>query len=55
VGQAFAQVEDYVTDDGINLTDVPTMIMVLEMAFRNPVRVVTAERKLEMFKQTKRD
>jgi hypothetical protein len=49
------QVEVYNTDEGINLTDVPALIMVLEMPFRDPDCVVTAERKLEMLKQTSHD
>jgi phosphomannomutase len=55
VGQAFMQVEAYITDEGINLADVPALIMILEIAFRDPDHVATAERKLEMLKQTKRD
>jgi uncharacterized protein YpmB len=55
VGKDFAQVEAYNTNEGINLADVPTLIMVLEMAFGETDHVVTAERKLEMLKQTNCD
>jgi hypothetical protein len=37
------QVEAYITHDGINLTDVPALIIVLEMAFRDQDYVVTVE------------
>jgi hypothetical protein len=43
VGQAFTQVEAYLIDEDINLTVLPALIMVLEMAFEDPDRVVTAE------------
>jgi stage V sporulation protein SpoVS len=52
VGQAFAQVEAYITDEGINLIDVPALIIVLKIAFGDQNRVVTAEGKLEVLKQT---
>jgi hypothetical protein len=55
VGQAFAQVKAYITDEGINLADIPALITVLEMAFRDPDHVAIAERKLEAFKQTIHD
>jgi hypothetical protein len=55
VGQAFMQVEAYITNEGNNLTDVPALITVLEMAFRDPDHVVTAERKLEILKRTNYD
>jgi hypothetical protein len=43
VGQPFMQVKTYITDEGINVTDVSALITVLEMAFRDPDCVVTAE------------
>jgi hypothetical protein len=43
VGQAFTQVIVYIMGEGIKLADVPALIMVLEMAFRDPDLVVTAE------------
>jgi hypothetical protein len=55
VGQAFAQVEAYITNEGINLTDVLALITVLKTAFRNPDYVAVAERKLEALKQTNYD
>jgi hypothetical protein len=55
VGRAFVQVKAYITDEGTNLTDVPALIIVLETAFRDPDHGVTAERKLEILKQTHRD
>jgi hypothetical protein len=48
-------VEAYITDKGINLTDVPAVITVLETAFGNPNHVATAEWKLEGLKQTNCD
>jgi hypothetical protein len=55
VGQAFVQVEAYITNKGINLTVVPVMITVLETEFGEPDCVTTAERKLEVCKQTNHD
>jgi hypothetical protein len=55
VGQAFAQVKAYVTNEGINLANVLALIMVLEMAFGDPDRVMIAEQKLEMLQQTNYD
>jgi hypothetical protein len=55
VGQAFAWVKAYITDEGINLADVPPLIMVLEIACKDPDLVATSERKLEMLNQTKWD
>jgi hypothetical protein len=55
VGQAFAQVEAYITDEGIDLADVPTLIIVLKTAFGDPDHVATAERKLEVLKQMNHD
>jgi hypothetical protein len=52
VGQAFTQVETHITNEGINLTDVPALITVLEITFGDADRVARAERKLEGFKQT---
>jgi hypothetical protein len=46
------QVEAYITDEGINLADVPALITVLETAFVNPDYLATAEGKLEVLKQT---
>jgi hypothetical protein len=43
VGQAFTQVKAYITDEGNNLADIPSLITVLEMAFRDPNRMVTAK------------
>jgi hypothetical protein len=43
VAQAFAQVEAYITDEGINLTDILTLITVLETAFEDPNRMAIAE------------
>jgi hypothetical protein len=43
VGQAFTQVKAYITDKGINLTDVPALITVLETAIGDPDHVATAE------------
>jgi hypothetical protein len=51
VGQAFAQVEAYITDEGNNLTDVSALIIVLERAFRVLDRIAIAEEKLEALKQ----
>jgi hypothetical protein len=50
VGQAFTQVKAYNTDEGINLADVPALIMVLEMVFRDPDGVAIVERKLKILK-----
>jgi hypothetical protein len=52
VGQVFAQVEAYVTDDCINLGNVLTLIVILQMVFRDPEHVVIAEYKLEALKQS---
>jgi hypothetical protein len=52
VSQAFTKVESYITDKGMHLTNVPALITVLEMTFRDPDHVATAERKLEMVKRT---
>jgi hypothetical protein len=49
------QVEAYITDRGINLTDVLALIIVLEMAFRDPDHVAIVEQKLEALKQTNYD
>jgi hypothetical protein len=53
VGQAFAQVEAHITDEDINLADVPALITVLKTAFGNPDCMVIAEQKLEAVKLTK--
>jgi hypothetical protein len=55
VGQAFTWVKAYITDEGINLTDVLALIMVLEMGFKDLDHVATLERKLEMLKQTQQE
>jgi hypothetical protein len=55
IGQAFAQVKAYITNDGMNLTDFPAMITVLETAFRDLDFMPTAKRKLEALKQTNGD
>jgi hypothetical protein len=44
MGQVFTQVETNITDEGINLTDLPALITVLETAFGDPNHVATAER-----------
>jgi hypothetical protein len=43
VGQAFAEVETYITNEGINLVDVLALITVLETAFGDSDNVVTVE------------
>jgi hypothetical protein len=43
VGKAIVQVDTYISDEGCNLLDVRAMIMVLEMAFRDPKHMVRAE------------
>jgi predicted transcriptional regulator len=43
LGQAFVQVEAYITNEGINLADVPALIAVLKTAFRDPDYVATVE------------
>jgi hypothetical protein len=43
VGQAFTQFKANITDEGIYLTDIPTLITVLKMAFRDPDYVAIAE------------
>jgi predicted butyrate kinase (DUF1464 family) len=53
VGQDFVQVEAYITNEGITLTDVPALIKVLQIAFGDADRVVTAEQKPEILKETK--
>jgi hypothetical protein len=50
VGQTFAQVETYITDEDINLTNVPALITVLETAFGNPGHMAIAEQNLEKLK-----
>jgi hypothetical protein len=52
VGEAFTQVVDDITDEGITPADVSATIMVLEMAFGDPDHVMTVELKLEILKQT---
>jgi hypothetical protein len=55
VAQAFAQVEANITDNNINLADVPALITVLKTVFWDPDHVATAEGKLEELKQTNSD
>jgi hypothetical protein len=43
VDQAITQVEASITNESNNRTDVPALITVLEMAFRDPDYIVTAE------------
>jgi hypothetical protein len=43
VGQDFAQVEVYITEEGISWAEVPASITVLEKAFGDPDHVATAE------------
>jgi hypothetical protein len=40
----------YITNDGINLTDVTALITGLETASRDPYHIATAEQKLEELK-----
>jgi uncharacterized SAM-dependent methyltransferase len=49
------QVEAYIPDEGINLTDVLTLITILQIVFGDPDHVTTTEKKLEVLKQTNRD
>jgi hypothetical protein len=51
MGQAFAQVEDYLTCEGNNLADVLTLMTILKITFRDPDHIATAERKLNLLKQ----
>jgi hypothetical protein len=46
VGQAFTHVKAYITNESINLTDVPALITVLETAFRDTDHMTTVERRL---------
>jgi hypothetical protein len=55
VGLAFTQVKAYITDEWINLTDVPVLVTDLETAFRNPDHVATSERKPVALKQANSD
>jgi hypothetical protein len=55
VGQAFAQIEAYITNEGINLKDVPALIMIVETAFEDPNHVVIVEPRLEVYKETNHD
>jgi hypothetical protein len=43
VGQAFDQVVAYITDDGINLTDISKLITILETAFEDLDQIATME------------
>jgi hypothetical protein len=55
VGPTCTQVEAYITDEGINLRDVPALITTLKTGFGDPDRMVTTERKLEALKQRNHD
>jgi hypothetical protein len=55
VGQAFPQVKAYITDDGINLTDISTSITILKTAFGDKDHITTVQKKLGELKQTNCD
>jgi hypothetical protein len=55
VAQAFIPVKAYITNEGTNQTDVPSLIRVLQNAFGESGHVATAERKLEALKWTNDD
>ena len=46
-GPAFAQVEPYIKPNFVNLADVKALTDILEIAFADPDRETTAERKLD--------
>jgi hypothetical protein len=52
VGKVFTQVEVYITDDRINLSDVLILIAILEIVFGNPDYITMIECKLKALKQT---
>ena len=54
-GNAFAQIQPYILKTTINFTNVTALLDVLEVAFGDPDRTGTAERKLESLKQAIRD
>ena len=49
--QAFTQIEPYIKEDKIELASVTELLKVLEIAFGDPDRESTAERKLEVLKK----
>jgi hypothetical protein len=55
VGQAFFQVEAYITNEDINLTDVLALITILKMPFGDLDHIAIVERQLEALKQTNCD
>ena len=54
-GNAFAQIQPYILETTIDLTNVTALLHVLEATFGYPDRTGTAERKLETLKQANRD
>jgi hypothetical protein len=52
MGQDFTHVRAYITDDSINLTNIQTLITILETAFGDQDHVTIVKRKLEELKQT---
>jgi hypothetical protein len=55
MGLAFTQVETYILDSDVNLTDIPVLITILETAFGDPDSIAIVERKLEVLKQINHD
>jgi hypothetical protein len=55
MGQAFAKVIDYITNEEIQLIDFQTLITILKTVFEDPDSLATAEGKLELLKQTNND
>ena len=53
--QAFTQIEPYIKEDRIKLASVTELLKVLEIAFGDPDRESTAERKLEVLRQANRE
>ena len=53
--QAFTQIEPYIKEDRIKLASVTELLKVLEIAFGDPDGESTAERKLEVLRQTNRE
>jgi hypothetical protein len=51
VGQSFTQVKVNIMNNGINLTHVLALIMLLETAFGEPVCITIVEMKLEALKK----
>jgi hypothetical protein len=54
-GQAFAQVEPYIKPNFVDLANVKALTDILEIAFGDPDRETTAERKLESLRQSNKD